>query len=225
MIYLLSSKPWNTSLSRNLANTLNTSVFLVSNKLDFAKKLDEKAPEWIFVLHWNHIISKKVWEKYKTIIFHMTDLPYGRGGSPLQNLIKLKHQDTMLSAIKCSETIDGGDIYLKKSLNLNGSAEEIFIRCNELIEKMIFEIVKKNPKPIPQNGNIVSFKRRKPYESDLNNCKNGDLQEWFDQIRMLDAEGYPFAFIEINGLKLQFRRVNKRSDGLIADVYISKIEE
>ena len=54
----------------------------------------------------------------------------------------------MLSAIKCSETIDGGDIYLKKSLNLNGSAEEIFIRCNELMEKMIFEIVKKNPNKV-----------------------------------------------------------------------------
>ena len=41
---------------------------------------------------------------------------------------------------------------------------------------------------------------------------------------MLDAEGYPFAYIEINGLRLEFRRVNKRSNGLIADVYISEID-
>ena len=43
----------------------------------------------------------------------MTDLPYGRGGSPLQNLIKKNHKSTMLSAIECQDNLDSGDIYLK----------------------------------------------------------------------------------------------------------------
>ena len=30
---------------------------------------------------------QEIHENYKCIIFHMTDLPFGRGGSPLQNLI------------------------------------------------------------------------------------------------------------------------------------------
>ena len=155
----------------------------------------------------------------------MTDLPYGRGGSPLQNLIKLKHENTILSAIECTEIIDGGDIYLKKPLNLNGSAEEVFLRSNELMEKMIYEIIKNKPKVKPQKGEIINFRRREPIESDLSTCKNGNIQEWYDQIRMLDAEGYPFAYIEINGLRLEFRRVNKRSNGLLADVYISEIND
>jgi len=33
------------------------------------------------------IILKEIFENYEIILFHMTDLPYGRGGSPLQNLI------------------------------------------------------------------------------------------------------------------------------------------
>ena len=37
---------------------------------------------------------------------------------------------------------------------------------------------------------------------------------------MLDAEGYPHAFLEINGMRLEFRRVSQRSDGLYADVKI-----
>ena len=225
MIFLLSSKPWNKKLSNNLENSLKTTVFLISNKVDLIKKLKTHKPKWIFVLHWNHIIAKEIWNKYKTVIFHMTDLPYGRGGSPLQNLIKLKHENTILSAIKCSDIIDGGDIYLKKPLNLNGSAEEIFLRCNELMGTMIHEIVKNNPKVKSQEGEIINFRRRKPFESDLNTCQNGNITEWYDQIRMLDAEGYPFAYIEINGLKLEFRRVNKRSNGLIADVFISEIED
>ena len=46
----------------------------------------------------------------------MTDLPYGRGGSPLQNLIVRGHKHTMISAIKCVKELDAGPIYLKKPL-------------------------------------------------------------------------------------------------------------
>ena len=38
---------------------------------------------------------------------------------------------------------------------------------------------------------------------------------------MLDAEGYPHAFVEAHGMRLEFRRVTRRSDGLYADVEIS----
>ena len=172
MIFLLSSKAWNLSLSKNLESSLKTKVFQISNKSDLIEKLKNHHPKWIFVLHWNHIIPKEIWKEYKTVIFHMTDLPYGRGGSPLQNLIKLKHENTTLTAIECSEIIDGGDIYLKKPLNLNGSAEEIFLRSNELMAKMIYEIIKNEPKVKPQKGEIIKFKRREPSESDLSTCKH-----------------------------------------------------
>ena len=41
---------------------------------------------------------------------------------------------------------------------------------------------------------------------------------------MLDAEGYPYAFLEVHGMRLEFRRVSQRSDGLHADVKIMPIE-
>ncbi len=56
----------------------------------------------------------------------MTDLPYGRGGSPLQNLIQRGHTSTMLTALRCGAGLDTGDVYLKQPLSLHGSAEEIF---------------------------------------------------------------------------------------------------
>lgn len=40
---------------------------------------------------------------------------------------------------------------------------------------------------------------------------------------MLDAESYPHAFIETNGMHLEFRRVSQRTDGLYADVKITQI--
>ena len=42
----------------------------------------------------------------------MTDLPFGRGGSPLQNLIVRGYKETMLSAIKCVGEVDAGPIYI-----------------------------------------------------------------------------------------------------------------
>ena len=70
----------------------------------------------------------------------MTDLPYGRGGSPLQNLIVRGHSETKISALKVEKKLDTGDIYLKKNLSLEGSAQKIFQRANTSIIDMIKEI-------------------------------------------------------------------------------------
>lgn len=47
---------------------------------------------------------------------------------------------------------------------------------------------------MPQEGDPVVFKRRKPEQSDMSGLEK--LEEIFDYIRMLDADGYPHAYIE-----------------------------
>ena len=221
-ILILSSKPWNQHLSDRLRERLGRTVQLIKSTdeltLDNINKID---PQWIFVPHWSHLISKTIWDKWPTVIFHMTDLPYGRGGSPLQNLIQQGHSRTMITALRCCEGLDTGDVYIKQDLDLHGSAEEIFLRADKLIEMMIERIVLEQPKAIPQKGNPVLFKRRTPAESNLSLCRDGELTDWYNQIRMLDASGYPHAFLEVNGMRLEFRRVSQRSDGLYADVKIT----
>ena len=56
---------------------------------------------WIIVPHWSQLIPESICGPWPTVIFHMTDLPYGRGGSPLQNLIQRGHSSTMLAAQRC----------------------------------------------------------------------------------------------------------------------------
>ena len=63
----------------------------------------------------------------------MTDLPYGRGGSPLQNLIVRGKKDTMLSAIQVEKELDAGAIYMKMPLSLEGSAAQILRRASNII--------------------------------------------------------------------------------------------
>ena len=221
-LLLLSSRPWNSALANRLSQQLDRHVESIFEPdkltLEAVTAID---PQWIFVPHWSHLIPESIWGLWPTVIFHMTDLPYGRGGSPLQNLIQRGHSSTMLSALRCGAGLDEGDIYMKQSLSLYGTAEEIFLRADELIEQMIGRIVREEPTARPQQGEAVMFSRRRPGQSNLATCPEGDLNAWYDQIRMLDAEDYPHAFLEALGMRLEFRRVTYRSDGLHADVKIT----
>ena len=223
-LLVLSSRPWNFTLADHLVSSLDRSVSLIKNPAELTLEAVEAInPQWIFVPHWSHLLPKSIWERWPTVIFHMTDLPFGRGGSPLQNLIYRGHKNTMLTALRCSAGMDTGDIYLKEPLSLLGSAEEIYLRANELIQIMIERIVIENPTPTPQKGDSVIFSRRCAEQSNLSNCQEGEISSWYDHIRMLDAEGYPHAFLDVNGMRLKFRRVTRRCDGLYADVLICPI--
>ena len=61
---------------------------------------------------------------------------------------------------------------------------------------MIKSIVFKIPKPKEQKGKITIFKRRKPYQSEIN--FNGSLIKIYDFIRMLDLDfkDFPKAFFK-----------------------------
>ena len=132
----------------------------------------------------------------------MTDLPFGRGGSPLQNLISRGIYSTKISAFKVDQGIDTGDIYLKEELELTGTASDIFERANHIIENMIISILQEKIEPVPQKGKVTVFKRRRPHQSNIFELET--LQQIYDHIRMLDADGYPKAYIENNLMKFEF---------------------
>jgi len=152
----------------------------------------------------------------------MTDLPFGRGGSPLKNLIFRVYKETKLSSLRCVSELDAGPVYLKEPLSLLGSAEGIYSRANHLIEKMILRIIRERPKPQEQQGKVTLFKRRKPEQDDWSDAVSMD--EVFDRIRMLDAEGYPPAFVQVGPYKLEFTRATLKTECVVADVKIRKVD-
>ncbi|MEY3236615.1 MAG: methionyl-tRNA formyltransferase [Bacteroidota bacterium] len=205
---ILTDKKWYNNLFEVLKTTFkNDSWFRIDCINDFnIDRLKEINPTKIFIPHWSHIIPKEIHENFDCIVFHMTDLPFGRGGSPLQNLITRGFTTTKLSAIKVDSGIDTGDIYLKKTLSLDGSAAEIFSKSALIIEEMIVEIINNNIIPTPQIGKVTKFKRRKPEDSNIINLS--DIEKIYDYIRMLDCEGYPHAFIETSNIKFEFTNAN-----------------
>lgn len=217
---IASTGAWNRDLVRRLRDATGHDFFLISDPADLTReRLAQIRPRYVFFPHWSRLIPPEIYANHACVIFHMTDLPYGRGGSPLQNLISRGHTRTKISAIRCAGALDAGPVYLKRDLTLQGSAEEIFIRASGIIEDMIKHMIAKNPKPRPQRGKPVVFKRRKPADGNLTQAKS--LDEAFDLIRMLDAEDYPAAFLTLGSLRLEFTRASRKVDSVIADVRIT----
>jgi len=198
-------------------------VFTQKNELNYEIIKDIK-PEYIFFPHWSWIIPEKIYRNFECVVFHMTDLPYGRGGSPLQNLIINKIYNTKISAIKVKQGLDTGEIYLKEDFNIAlGSAEEIFQKLSEIIFfKLIPYILENNPVTYKQTGEIVTFNRRKPEESNIINANLLKLEDLYDFIRMLDAEGYPKAYIKTGKFKIELFEAHKKSDKLIGRFEVSE---
>lgn len=221
---IASQRSWNANLAVRLEKRTGYEFISISNKNELIKEnLEKIKPRYIFFAHWSHRIPETVWKNYESIIFHMTDLPYGRGGSPLQNLIMRGHDSTMITALQCVEEIDAGPIYLKRPLSLLGSAAEIFLRADKVIEEMIVDILQEQPIPAPQVGEPTFFTRRKPEDSNIIHAKS--LTELFNMIRMLDAEGYPAVFVESGDFKLELKQAERQTDCIEAKVIIRKIEK
>ncbi len=214
-------KSWNIEGAKRFSSkNPGTEVLLITNKEDFTyKKIKKFNPEYIFFPHWSWIISKDIYENFECVVFHMTDLPFGRGGSPLQNLIARGINKTKISAIRVVKGLDAGPVYLKRNLVLKGSATEIFKRTAKIIfNKMIPYIINEKPVPVLQKGKAVKFKRRTPQESNIASLT--DINKIYDYIRMLDAEGYPKAFLEINKIRLEFSKAKPGKKSIEAKVRI-----
>ena len=184
------------------------------------ERLEEIKPDFVLFPHWSWLIPEDIHTRFDCVIFHMTDLPYGRGGSPLQNLIVRGHKETVVTAFKCLTAFDAGPVYLKRPLSLVGTAEEILGHASVLVEEMIVEIVRTRPVPVPQQGHVVEFKRRRPVDGDIARLET--LEQVHDFIRMLDADGYPRAFANIGHLHLEFSETKPGDRFVEAKVRITK---
>ena len=215
-------KPWNISFFKKKIKLLKGDWKIVTNPSQLKiKKSKIKKVKNIFFIHWSYLVSKDILKKYNCICFHMTNLPYGRGGTPLQNLIIRKKKYTNISAFIMNDQIDSGDLIKikREKLVLNGSAQQIYERSSKIIFNMIKKIIKmKKIITHKQKGQIINFKRLKNNsEIDVN---SNNLNNIYDHIRMLDAKTYKNAYIKIGKLKIDFFNVKKLKNRLCLKGFI-----
>ena len=188
-----------------------------------AEALADFDPELVFFPHWSRIVPESIWGRWACVVMHAAPLPWGRGGSPIQNQIARGRTDTELCALRMTGTLDGGPVYARQPVSLLGGGDEIFIRLNKAILDLIAHITVERPQPVPQDGEPTVFSRRRPRHSAV--PEGLDLEQLFDQIRMLDAEGYPRAFLEHAGFRFELSRPALRRGRIEADVCITAVPD
>lgn len=218
------SRPWNrVTFEERLAGRPGRWRF-VATPAELAAAVAEEPPRYAFFLHWSSIVPASIFEACECVVFHAADVPYGRGGSPIQNLIARGHEDTVLTALRMTAEVDAGPVYAKVPLSLAGRAQEIYERADEAAVELIESIVDTEPVPVPQVGEPVVFARRTPDQSELR-PDLVDLDAWERHIRMLDADGYPHAYVDHGPYRITFRRATRTQGAVVAEATIVRREE
>ena len=217
------NKTWHIEFFLKNRHKLKGNWSIAASPSDLEEQVLRLKPRYIFFPHWSDIVPSRIFEKYECVCFHMTDLPYGRGGSPLQNLIINGHSKTMITAFKMNKEIDAGPVYLKHELDLAGSAFDIFLRSAPICFDMMLKIQLDEIVPTAQKGKPTLFKRRIPSDSEI--PPTISIKKMYDFIRMLDAPAYPSAYFFYGNLKFEFSDAIVNEDhSLNAKVRVVKYE-
>jgi len=177
----------------------------------------------IFFFHWNYIVPKSIYNYFECINMHTSNLPDGKGGSPLQNQILDNIVISKVNALKMSDSgLDAGPIYCSQEISLQGNLSDIWYLLSQVSFNLISKIIDENIVPVEQpKGEFINYKRRKDNILPLESIH--DLRRIYDFIRMLDDDNYPSANLIIGKYKLNFNRANFNGEKIHADVIIEKL--
>jgi len=201
---------------------INKNSLIIRDRKELTyKKVLQINPDFIMFPHWSYIVPKNIVNDFNCICFHSAPLPYGRGGSPIQNMIKRGYQNTEVCSLLMEEELDTGPIYLRSKVRLSGSLDEILLRIYEAVADQIKIIKNKNIVPKIQIGKEYVFKRLNSKDNQVN--FKDSIENIYDQIRMLDSSIYPNAFLGSGNYFIDFKNARFRDkDSLIAEVVIKR---
>ena len=172
-------------------NTKNHNISLITKSKDITQG------DILFLISCTEIINNQIRKKFKqTLVIHESDLPKGRGWSPLVWQIINGSNTIPVTLLDAADRVDSGDIWKKEFVKLEGHevADEINAKVFPIKLKLMDFAIKNmdSIKKIPQEGEPSYFPRRKPEDNELD--VNKTIKEQFDLMRTADNERYPCFF-------------------------------
>lgn len=139
---------------------------------------------------------------HHNIVVHASDLPKGRGFSPLVWQVLEGKNEIPVSMIFATEEADAGDIVMRDQITLEGHElnDEMRGILGDRIVQMCLAYLDLPEPPVgePQIGSASGYPRRRPADSRLDPYKT--IAEQFDLLRVVDNSRYP-AFFEHRGYR------------------------
>lgn len=130
------------------------------------------------------------------IVVHASDLPYGKGFSPLQWQILEGANDIVLTLFEATNSLDAGPYYIKERVFFKGT--ELYDELRDLLAKKINSLCIKFIKeintlpPIEQTGEESFFNKRTIKDDEID--PNKTIKEQFNKFRIADNENFPLWF-------------------------------
>ncbi|MDA7543173.1 formyltransferase family protein [Acidimicrobiia bacterium] len=146
----------------------------------------------------NKIVSASGLNKsLSNIVCHPSDLPKGKGFSPIAWEILNGANFLTFTLFEADEKVDNGNIYKKVKIELKGTelSKEIKALQAKTTYSMILEYIKNYPvvDSYQQVGESTYYKRR--YSSNSEIDLNKTIHEQFNLFRIVDNELYPAFFL------------------------------
>lgn len=153
----------------------------------------------LFLLSYWEIVPKAVRVQHAhTLVVHGSDLPKGRGWSPVTWQILEGSNQIPVCLLEAADAFDAGDVYLRTEMKLRGDElidqirEEQAAATFRLCEVFIGQYPAISTRGMPQEGSPSEYPRRRPADSELN--INQTILEQFNQLRVADNDAYPAFF-------------------------------
>ena len=197
---LISKNSW---VDDNYKNLIKIKFSAFSKKILFFnnhKKLRKNYDINLIFSYFKKIPSKYLKFSKFNLVIHGSDLPYGRGMSPISWPILKGKSKIVFTLFEANKEYDTGKYYLKKTINFGNKS-----LLNEIKKKQFNEMVNlylnflKKHKKIKiknQTGKSFYFRLRKSKDSKIN--INKSIKEQFNLLRIVDNKNYPAYFIYKN---------------------------
>ncbi len=171
------------------------------------KKENLRACDVNFMLSCTKLVPiEKLKLNRNNIVVHASDLPKGKGFSPLQWQILEGNNNIPLTLFEAAEDVDSGDYYLKSFVKFEGHEllNELRAKMAEKIIEMCVDFIRNfdTYKPVKQVGEETFYQRRKEKDDELDIDKS--LKEHFNHFRIADNDKYPLYF-RIQGKKYNLK--------------------
>ena len=225
----------NERISRRITSELQLSISLCSDKDSWINKYlvvlmmdlinaghnvswshnanDLTGGDICFYLSYGSIVTKEILSKFKNnLVVHESDLPKGKGWSPMTWQILECESQIPVSLFEASISVDSGPIYMQEVINLQG--DELVDEWRSLqaatTNNLCLKFVNNYPdvldKSRMQYGEASYYPLRTDKDSKLNMDKT--VREQFELLRVVDNDKYP-AWFEINNKKFELKIVKR----------------
>ncbi len=156
----------------------------------------------LFLISCHHIVRASDRARYRAaLVVHASDVPRGRGWSPLAWQIVEGKNEIVVSLLEASDKVDRGDIWARETLHFEGHelVDEIhaalFAAELRLMDFTVKNLDRVTPRPQGE-AEASYYRRRTPADSRLDPDKS--IAEQFDLLRVADPVRFP-AFVDLRG--------------------------